>query len=757
MEKAPSSMSLEKMATVPEEAPGKQTKFEGDGKKMVQQVSVGSAKAATNQAIKAKGRNMSITNPASKIPAIKATSKVLSLKGKTANQTCPPSQNSRPTTPSSDSKRNSLTKSPPAIMPRSPTPVSKSRMSLMSKKDDFEKKSFNSASKTSLATNTANEKAQSHRPPNAVTSKINGNRGGSNQTRASISMAGNQKTNLRKTTSTAGDQNSPQALEKKLTDLQSEFLTKIQADPDKSFEYRFVSVVHQNGECKLLIKDKEKGLPELPSNSVNDFKAKILKYMNESFAQLLGNSMENENSNSQEKIRQLQDSNTKALFDYIDDLCKSYKEKPLPDSEVEYLKQELEECKATLAAAETKSLELSKKHDEDLVALKNQFNSKIAEIAQRESAMRELENRLQNSENQRAFLKSQLQSLDVEKQEEINTLKESLRKNQESTNAMQKNFMLLQQQLINEINENQNKTVTLKAMGEELQKLQLMVEQQNISENSEEIQKLRDTIKCLEEDKSSLEEHKRNLKEELNSSKEMLIRYQETQEEIKSLREQLKVKDEMLDKSKLENAKDNQMELAKLRQSETEKCREIQKLKMELSKAQYNITKLEEQIQRDQQLLDIRSDLINSLQTNETSQRIQLEEFMAQMGEKNSTINQLTNDLRVKTEEFQNLYTNINDKQVELSNQEHMIKLLEESNERCQLLRVQQEEKIGRLEEDIAHLKQTIAMHVNSHTKLNCDPPLSENYENYSENFHHYTSQRKRKRRIAINVRKYET
>lgn len=80
---------------------------------------------------------------------------------------------------------------------------------------------------------------------------------------------------------------------------------------------------------------------------------------------------------------------------------------------------------------------------------------------------------------------------------------------------MQKNLMLLQQQLINEINENQNKTVTLKAMGEELQKLQLMVEQQNVSENSEEIQKLRDTIKCLEEDKSSLEEHKRNLKEVL--------------------------------------------------------------------------------------------------------------------------------------------------------------------------------------------------------------------------------------------------
>lgn len=45
---------------------------------------------------------------------------------------------------------------------------------------------------------------------------------------------------------------------------------------------------------------------------------------------------------------------------------------------------------------------------------------------------------------------------------------------------------------------------------------------------------------------------------------------------------------------------------------------------------------------------------------------------------------------------------------MELSRQEHMIKLLEESNERSQMLRVKQEEKIGRMEEEIARLKQTM-------------------------------------------------
>lgn len=45
---------------------------------------------------------------------------------------------------------------------------------------------------------------------------------------------------------------------------------------------------------------------------------------------------------------------------------------------------------------------------------------------------------------------------------------------------------------------------------------------------------------------------------------------------------------------------------------------------------------------------------------------------------------------------------------MELSSQENMIKLLEESNERTQMLRVKQEEKISHMEEEISQLKQTM-------------------------------------------------
>lgn len=82
-------------------------------------------------------------------------------------------------------------------------------------------------------------------------------------------------------------------------------------------------------------------------------------------------------------------------------------------------------------------------------------------------------------------------------------------------------------------------------------------------------------------------------------------------------------------------------QLCRLRQSEAEKVREIEKLKIQLSKAHYNIEQLEEQIRRDQQLLEVRSELINSLQTNDHSQRIQLDQIFAEVGVKNNTINEV--------------------------------------------------------------------------------------------------------------------
>lgn len=81
--------------------------------------------------------------------------------------------------------------------------------------------------------------------------------------------------------------------------------------------------------------------------------------------------------------------------------------------------------------------------------------------------------------------------------------------------------------------------------------------------------------------------------------------------------------------------------MSKLRQSETEKKREIDNLKIELSKGHFRINQMEEEIQRDKQLLEVRCKLINSLQSKEKDQQKHMEELCSQVSEKNRAINEV--------------------------------------------------------------------------------------------------------------------
>lgn len=82
-------------------------------------------------------------------------------------------------------------------------------------------------------------------------------------------------------------------------------------------------------------------------------------------------------------------------------------------------------------------------------------------------------------------------------------------------------------------------------------------------------------------------------------------------------------------------------QISKLRQSESEKKREIENIKMELNKSQFRISQLEEIVQRDIQLLDVRCKLINSLQSKEKDQQKHMQELCTQVGEKNRAINEV--------------------------------------------------------------------------------------------------------------------
>ncbi|XP_030382509.1 uncharacterized protein LOC115630016 isoform X6 [Scaptodrosophila lebanonensis] len=133
-----------------------------------------------------------------------------------------------------------------------------------------------------------------------------------------------------------------------------------------------------------------------------------------------------------------------------------------------------------------------------------------------------------------------------------------------------------------------------------------------------------------------------------------------------------------------------------------------QKLQEQLRKADIQIAHLQEQAERDRQVLAVRCEMINAMQQHEHDNRNKLDELYYQISEKNTLISQINNHLFLKNEEFLNLFGTLSSKQMEVRRAEHIIKLLEENNVRTSLLRIKQEERNALMQDEIAHLKRTI-------------------------------------------------
>ncbi|TMW49363.1 hypothetical protein DOY81_005559 [Sarcophaga bullata] len=595
------------------------------------------------------------------------------------------------------------------------------------------------------------------------------------------------ETNLRKMCSTAGDQNRIETLEKKLKATQTEFLKEIQnlkdMAPDKlNCEYKFITVI-KNDESKLIVKDDElRQLPKkFPAASVNDFKEKLKNHMEQWFSSVkthLKNSKDPHNSDLikiKEKLEHLECLKSHDLLSYIDDLCSHNEE----DTELKFkkLKSDLEESQKALKKSEKMLNDLQKEHEEQRQKWEKEIKLKQdTDIHKKEQEIKDLHKKLKAHEKQLDLLKisSQTTEKDMENEkvkliDELTTVRESLVLTTKKLQVAEQQFAQEKRvikRLENELQEKKKLEESLSEMTAKVGELQAKPKSKDkpckeCIEHLKRINELNSKIETLDAQQAGVIQQKEKLEKELIDQAKLKDKIREMEAKIKDLQKQLEHKAKTVEVIP-ESSKDAQAEYGKFRQVEAERRREIEKLKTELSKAQFNMCQLEQQIERDQQLLDVRSELINSLQTNEKNHRIHMEELFAQVGEKNNTITELNAELQAKSEEFRNLITNLSAKQMELVNQEHIIKLLEESNERSQMLRVKQEEKIGRMEEELAHLKQTISIYQgnilagNGNKQLLFAPIPAPTSPDYNQNFYYYASQRKRKRQVDINVKKYE-
>uniref|UniRef100_A0A1B0G9T0 Uncharacterized protein n=1 Tax=Glossina morsitans morsitans TaxID=37546 RepID=A0A1B0G9T0_GLOMM len=568
-----------------------------------------------------------------------------------------------------------------------------------------------------------------------------------------------------------------ESIEKRLHDIQSEFCQKLESlklnSSDKlKGSYKFISVV-RNDKCELLVNEEDmKGAPKaLPADSIGEFKERVRGTLGKCVQSLFDYYKDYQTLDEEdhgEIYEKLQNTALNELNVYLDDLCDPNHEPANYTTDVQIVKmqRELQECNKSLKMADKKLLDAQKDYDDKVRDLELEFKAKCEEdITRRDLQILELQKKEKELERQNENLKNEKQ-----------LLQDELENNTTNVSNMSKKLSQLEMHLKDEKDILEEKTESLtKELNAARDKLdEVMKEKQNLElnvgqllqEQQNDIEKLKNTIEELSNEKGALQDQLAALEkacDENSTYPNMKRKLQESEDRVVELQDTLEANEKLKDINQ-NQSKEAQMEVAKLRQSEAEKRREIEKLKIELSKAQYNGVQLEEQVKRDQQLLDVRSKLINSLQTNEKDQRIHTEGLYAQVAEKNNIINELNNELRIKSEEFRNLFTTISAKQMELSNQEHMIKLLEESNDRSQMLRVKQEEKIGRMEEEIAHLKQTMAAYqtnvlssnnTNNTCKSQLFAPVTPR-DNYNENYVYYASQRKRKRQVDISVKKYE-
>ncbi|XP_046811792.1 nuclear matrix constituent protein 1 [Lucilia cuprina] len=570
------------------------------------------------------------------------------------------------------------------------------------------------------------------------------------------------ETNLRKMISTAGDHNKMEKLD---FDKKSQ-LNNLPQEIEKTKELPGETVNDKSAE------------------SISEFKTKINIYMDQWFSPFKKELNVCDKNNLQdiekfkEKLEELQILQANDILSLIDDLSAVTKQNC--DVEMVNLKRKLEESNKALRNLEEKYKDLSSRYEEEVGKWERELEEKrkldLGEI-------KELQKKLKMQEKQ---TKATLQTVEKEKehllaektslQEDLNACRESVSNTNAKLQTMEQQLNHLKRELKtkaetikkleNDLESKKKLEINFKEMSSKLEELEAKVRSKSHNECVEhlkQISELTNKINCLESEREAKLGEKDKLEQELHDLRNVNEKLQQTELKLRDLQKEYEAKDK--DNSELvpDYSKEVQLEFAKFRQSEMEKRREIDKLKVELSKAQFNMCQLEQQIQRDQQLLEVRSDLINSLQSNEKTHRIHMEELFAQVGEKNTTINELNRELQAKSEEFRNLFTNLSAKQMEVANQEHIIKLLEESNERSQMLRVKQEEKIGRMEEELTHLKQTIAIYQTnilsgkSAKHLLFSPVLPPSNVDYNENFYYYASQRKRKRQVDINVKKYET
>ncbi|XP_023168693.2 putative leucine-rich repeat-containing protein DDB_G0290503 isoform X2 [Drosophila hydei] len=473
-------------------------------------------------------------------------------------------------------------------------------------------------------------------------------------------------------------------LQRRLEDLQSEFMNRVVnfREQGYGYAYKLVTIVH-NDNCKVLVRNDDLlALPKnLPAHSVNDFKTLCHNALKEGYTFIFeqfasapsdGKSMEPVcREELRNKLMGVLNNKLAAVDNELMHMCKAASKEDT--SKLTHQICELSEVNTRLKSTNAKL-------DTDLADMRNSRDElqKVLESSQKRN-------------NDLALELAEKNILLVEQAGAIDDLRGEI-KHLKKTHTSGK--VVLQQR----IKENESRMDSFRLLNDkQLHRIEDLEEQLVQAQNE-----------CL------LLKRKTDELMQALTGKETLIAEQTAQ-----LLELEQYKMTSADDPDTEQITHLQAELERQQmllsgQEEAEQVlrTELQQKQEELRKAELKLSRLEEQNEHNRQVLAVRGERINYLD-QEMKQREQesnrrINEIMAQTSDKNTLITQISNELASTNEQFQNLCSTLSTKQTKLHNQEHVIKLLEESNARSVKLHTKLGEKNALLKDELDHLRRTV-------------------------------------------------
>lgn len=568
----------------------------------------------------------------------------------------------------------------------------------------------------------------------------------------------------------------------KLQSCQEQFMTKfnlVRDDlPKEEKDYKLVVLI-KNNEGHLVAKTQTSKITVdlCDSKTLDQLKSSCRKFAQQSLESIeqciksprtIGDTNENLKEVQEAKVKLI--SEKKAFLDILQQIenlqaVDKPKEPPGQDLEIKVksLSEEVESKRKQLEETQSELSKTKKNLELKINTLKKELEEKSKNSSHKSHEYEELKKKNEILEKENVKTKAINKDVNEKLIKKIFELEES---NEKLKNSANKNVIIESKN-----KELESEIVQLKLELTTALNMKKNSNNEQITELTLEINDLRSELAKLKEQKEALESDGLTLKNEMIKLKSIDSSFTELQgkmlesnkekQELKTTLSELEAKLKASEEKAFESS-DMHEEMKQIQAVNTTHLEKIKNLELELAKSQFQVKKLEERITNDGKLLKIRTELIESLQKKEHSQKIRLTDLFAEVGEKNNDLQMIKTEILTKTEEFQNLFATLSSKQIELTRQEHMIKLLQENNERAQQLRVRQEAKIGKLEEEILALKHTIAIYQdavipNNSLRRNLALVEASSREcDDTDSLGFYVEERRKKRHVDINVKKYE-